>query len=103
MTTENVIDIVKKKQIARQPKEPGKFKVIVCNDDVTPVEFVIAMLMKVFRHDERTAVNLTLQVHDQGKGIAGVYTFEIAEQKAIDATNMARLNDFPLVIKIEAE
>lgn len=103
MTTENVIDIVKKKQTTRQPKEPGKFKVIVCNDDVTPVEFVIAMLMKIFRHDERTAVNLTLQVHDEGKGIAGVYTFEIAEQKAIDATNMARLNDFPLVIKIEAE
>jgi ATP-dependent Clp protease adaptor protein ClpS len=103
MTTENVIDIVKKKQTVRQPKEPGKFKVIVCNDDVTPVEFVIAMLMKVFRHDERTAVELTLQVHDQGKGIAGVYTFEIAEQKAIDATNMARLNNFPLVIKIEAE
>lgn len=103
MTTENVIDIVKKKQTVRPPKEPGKFKVIVCNDDVTPVEFVIAMLMKIFRHDERTAVELTLQVHDQGKGIAGVYTFEIAEQKAIDATNMARLNNFPLVIKIEAE
>jgi ATP-dependent Clp protease adaptor protein ClpS len=59
--------------------------------------------MKIFRHDERTAVNLTIQVHDEGKGIAGVYSFEIAEQKAIDATNMARLNDFPLVIKIEAE
>ena len=103
MTTENVIDIVKKKQTVRQPKEPGKFKVIVCNDDVTPVEFVIAMLMKIFRHDEKTAVNLTIQVHEQGKGIAGVYSFEIAEQKAIDATNMARLNDFPLVIKIEAE
>jgi len=102
-TTENVIDIVKKKQTVRLPKEPGKFKVVVCNDDVTPADFVIAMLMKIFRHDERTAVNLTIQVHEQGKGVAGVFTFEIAEQKAIDATNMARLNNFPLVIKIEAE
>ena len=103
MTTENVIDIVKKKQTTRQVKEPGKFKVVVCNDDVTPVDFVIAMLMKVFRHDEGTAVKLTVQVHEQGRGIAGIYPFEIAEQKALDATNMARLNDFPLITKVEPE
>lgn len=103
MTTENVIDIVKKKQTTRQPKEPGKFKVVVCNDDVTPVDFVIAMLIKVFRHDEAQAIKLTVQVHEQGKGVAGVYPHEIAEQKAIDATNMARLNNFPLITKIEAE
>lgn len=103
MTTENVIDIVKKKQTIRQPKEPGKFKVVVCNDDVTPVDFVIAMLIKVFRHDESTAIKLTVQVHEQGKGTAGVYPYEIAEQKSIDATNMARLNNFPLITKIEAE
>jgi ATP-dependent Clp protease adaptor protein ClpS len=103
MTTENVIDIVKKKQTTRQVKEPGKFKVVVCNDDVTPVDFVIAMLIKVFRFEEMQAVKLTVQVHEQGQGIAGVFPFEIAEQKAVDATNMARLNHFPLIIKVEPE
>ena len=70
MTTENVIDIVKKKQTTRQVKEPGKFKVVVCNDDVTPVDFVIAMLIKVFRFEEMQAIKLTVQVHEQGQGIA---------------------------------
>lgn len=101
MTTENVIERVKK--TTRQLKEPGKFKVIVCNDDTTPMDFVIAMLIKVFRFDQANALRLTLQVHEQGSGVAGIYPFEVAEQKAIDATNMARLNNFPLIIKVEGE
>lgn len=101
MTNETVID--KKKQTARQLKEPGKFKVIVCNDDFTPVDFVIAMLMEVFNYDNSRAVALTLSVHNKGSAIAGIYPHEIAEQKGIDATNMARVNGYPLVIKVEAE
>ena len=103
MTTDNTIDTVKKKQTVRQVREPGKYKVIICNDDVTPVEFVVAMLVTVFRLDENTAFKVTMQVHEQGKGVAGVYSYEVAEQKSIDATNMARLNDFPLITKVEAE
>jgi ATP-dependent Clp protease adaptor protein ClpS len=103
MTTENVIEVVKKKQTTRQIKEPGKFKVVVCNDDVTPVDFVIAMLIQIFKFDEARAVKLTVQVHEQGSGVAGIFPFEIAEQKSIDATNMARVNNFPLITKVEPE
>lgn len=95
--------IEKKKQVSKQVKEPGKFKVVVCNDEVTTVDFVIAMLMAVFRYDEKRALELTLAIHQKGSAVAGVYPYEIAEQKALDATNMARLNGFPLITKVEPE
>lgn len=84
-------------------QEPGKFKVIVCNDDVTPVEFVISMLVAVFRHNEKSALELTLKIHNTGSAVAGIYSYEIAEQKGIDATNLARAHGWPLIIKVEPE
>jgi ATP-dependent Clp protease adaptor protein ClpS len=93
--------IEKRKQVVRQVKEPGKFKVVVCNDDVTTMEFVIAMLVHVFNYNEESALDLTMTVHKNGSAVAGVYAYEIAEQKAIDATNMARINGFPLITKVE--
>lgn len=101
MTTETVIE--KKKQTVRQVKEPNKFKVIVCNDDVTPIEFVIAMLVTIFKYTTVEAYEITMKVHTAGRATAGVYPYEIAEQKAIDGINMARDNDFPLILKVEEE
>jgi ATP-dependent Clp protease adaptor protein ClpS len=101
MTTTPVIE--KKKQTTKQLKEPGKFKVVVCNDDVTTVDFVVALLMSVFKFDEKRAFDLTIVIHQKGSAVAGVYPYEIAEQKALDATNMARLNGFPLITKVEPE
>lgn len=101
MTTDTVIE--KKTITTRKFKEPSKYKVIVCNDDVTPVEFVVAMLVSVFNHEERQALNLTLTVHNNGSAVAGIYSFEVAEQKVMDATEMARLNGYPLKVKAEAE
>jgi ATP-dependent Clp protease adaptor protein ClpS len=101
MAIDTVVE--KKSKTIDSVKEPGKFKVIVCNDDITPVEFVISMLVSVFRHAEKTALELTLKIHNTGSATAGIYGFEIAEQKAMDATNMARLNGFPLIIKVEPE
>jgi ATP-dependent Clp protease adaptor protein ClpS len=95
--------VEKKTKITDSIKEPGKFKVIVCNDDVTPVEFVVSMLMHVFKHDEKSALELTLKIHNNGSAVAGVFSFEVAEQKGVDATNMARANGFPLIIKVEPE
>jgi len=83
--------------------EPGKYKVVLLNDDKTPVEFVIAMLIKVFRHSESSAVSVTMQVHNDGAGIAGIYTYEVAEQKAIEGTNLARQHNYPLILKVEPE
>lgn len=82
---------------------PKKYKVIVCNDDVTPIEFVVSMLIMIFKHNEKSALELTLKVHNNGSAVAGIFSFEIAEQKAIDATNLARTNNYPLIIKVEPE
>lgn len=95
--------VEKKTKIVDSLKEPGKFKVIVCNDDVTPIEFVISMLIAVFRHNEKSALELTLSIHNSGSAIAGTFTFEVAEQKALDATNLARAHGYPLIIKVEPE
>lgn len=94
--------IIKEKQTTDLDlKEPEKYKVIVCNDNVTPMEFVISMLMLIFKHDQQTSLDLTMKIHTQGSAIAGVYNYEIAEQKSIDGINMARTNGFPLIIKVE--
>ncbi len=102
MTTDSQI-IEKKKTTSKVPKEPGKYKVLVLNDDVTPVEFVVAMFIQVFKHTESSALELTMKIHNEGSAIAGIYSFEIAEQKIADATNLARSNGFPLILKAEAE
>ena len=84
-------------------KPPSRYKVVVCNDDVTPMEFVIAMLVSVFKHGEEAAIDLTLKIHHDGSAVAGVYSYEIAEQKGIDATVLARDHGHPLQIRVEEE
>jgi ATP-dependent Clp protease adaptor protein ClpS len=101
MNTDTTIE--EKKVVERSLKEPPRYKVIVLNDNVTPMEFVIAMLIAIFRYDEKTAYDLTMEVHHQGSAVAGVYSHEVAEQKVVDGTNMARANNFPLNLKSEAE
>ena len=80
--------------------EPTKWKVLVLNDDVTPMNFVIAMLMGVFNHDEDEATEITMKVHNDGSAVAGIYDFEVAETKAVDATSIARQEGFPLQLKV---
>lgn len=83
--------------------EPKRYKVIFLNDDKTPIEFVIELLTTVFRHTNETAKDITLKVHNDGSAVVGVYTFEIAEQKGVEATHIARQAGFPLQIKIDPE
>jgi ATP-dependent Clp protease adaptor protein ClpS len=83
--------------------EPARWKVILLNDNTTPMEFVINILVEVFKHSADSARDVMLQVHETGSGIAGIYSFEIAESKAVDATNQARTNSYPLQIKLEEE
>jgi ATP-dependent Clp protease adaptor protein ClpS len=83
--------------------EPKRWKVILLNDDSTPMEFVIGVLTEIFKHTQDTAREIMLDVHETGSGIAGVYSFEIAEAKAVEATNLARTNGHPLQIKLEEE
>jgi ATP-dependent Clp protease adaptor protein ClpS len=87
--------------VSLQP--PKKWKVIFLNDDHTPMELVIELLMKIFKHNEESAKAITLEIHNTGSGIAGIYTYEIAEQKGVEATAVARTNGSPLKIQIESE
>jgi ATP-dependent Clp protease adaptor protein ClpS len=82
---------------------PGLYKVVIQNDNSTPMDFVIALLMHIFKHEERMAKEITLQIHNEGAGIAGIFTYEIAEQKGVESTMLARQNGWPLVIRVEEE
>lgn len=79
------------------------WKVVFLNDDKTPMEFVVELLMSIFKHSGEDAENLTLEIHNSGSAVVGVYTHEIAEQKGIEATTLARANGYPLQINIEQE
>jgi ATP-dependent Clp protease adaptor protein ClpS len=96
-------DIQLDEKIKVTVSEPKNWKVIFLNDDTTPMEFVISVLIEVFKHTQDTARDITLQVHETGSGIAGIYSFEIAEAKAVESTNLARQNGFPLQIKLEED
>jgi ATP-dependent Clp protease adaptor protein ClpS len=101
MTT--TTDIKLDEKIKQKVMEPKKWKVILLNDDHTPMDFVVGILTQVFKHSEDSARDITLQIHQQGSAVAGTYTFEIAEAKAVESTNLARANGFPLQIKLEEE
>lgn len=96
-------DVKLDEKIKQKVSEPHRWKVILLNDDTTPMEFVIGVLTETFKHTQETAKDITMQIHNEGSGIAGVYSFEIAEVKAVEATNLARQNGFPLQIKMEEE
>ena len=95
--------IEEKTRVTRKLKEPSKYKVVVMNDNYTPMEFVIALLVKVFSIPTDAAVQLTLEIHNQGSAVAGIYSYEIAEQKVSEATEISRLNGHPLVHKAVQE
>jgi ATP-dependent Clp protease adaptor protein ClpS len=100
---ETAIDVQIDEKIKQSITEPKKYKVIFLNDDKTPIEFVIELLIKLFRHTEETAKDITLIVHNEGSAVAGIYTYEIAEQKTIESTALSRQNGFPLQVRIEQE
>ena len=76
--------------------KPGKYKVIIMNDDHTPFDWVIEVLMSIFRKGQDEAKRLTLEIHEKGSAVAGVYSYEIAEQKVFETISASRENGFPL-------
>ena len=82
-------------------KRPPLFRVILINDDYTPMEFVVQVLEKVFSLDRNTATRIMLEVHTKGKGVCGVYTYEIAETKVAQVTGLARQHQHPLLCTME--
>jgi ATP-dependent Clp protease adaptor protein ClpS len=101
MSTDSAVQIDEKVEISIEP--PKKWKVIFLNDDVTPMELVIDILIKLFKHEYESAKRITLEVHNSGKSCAGVYSYEIAEELAMSATSVARQNGSPLKVQVESE
>lgn len=99
MSTE--ISVEDKVVVSLQP--PKLWKVVFLNDDSTPMELVIDLLTGIFKHSEPKAKDITLEIHETGSAIAGIYSFEIAEQKGIEATGAARQQGSPLRITVEEE
>ena len=87
----------------REVKTPRMYRVLVHNDDYTTMEFVVMCLMTVFHHAEQEAVRIMLQVHQQGTGLAGVYTHEVAEARVSRVARLAREHEFPLRCSMEPE
>ena len=84
-------------------KKPSMYKVIMLNDDYTPMEFVVMILQDVFRKTQDEATQIMLNVHKRGVGVCGVYTYEIAETKVVQVMDIARKNQHPLQLQLEKE
>ena len=84
-------------------KKPALYKVILLNDDYTPMEFVVVVLEKFFRKNREEATQIMLQVHQKGMGICGVYTREVAETKVRQVTVFSSENQHPLQCTMEPE
>ena len=97
------IDIEIDEKIKKEIDYPQNYKVVFLNDEVTPMEWVISILTEIFKHTQSKAQELTLAIHSDGSAIAGIYSYEIAEQKSVEATMLSRNNGFPLAFKLEVE
>jgi ATP-dependent Clp protease adaptor protein ClpS len=82
---------------------PPKYKVILHNDDYTPMDFVIDILVKIFHKNLDEANRLTWQVHEEGKAVCGIYVQEIAQTKVHQVKSIAKANGFPLLATMELE
>jgi ATP-dependent Clp protease adaptor protein ClpS len=86
-----------------QLKEPPMFRVIYLNDNQTSMEFVIESLMEHFDYSVDSAEKITIDIHEAGSAVVAVLPYEIAEQKGIEVTIMARAQSYPLQVKLEPE
>jgi ATP-dependent Clp protease adaptor protein ClpS len=83
-------------------KRPPMYKVVMHNDDYTPMEFVVEILQRFFSMDQEAATKTMLKVHNQGKAVCGVYSRDVAETKAEQVNQYSRENEHPLLCQIEA-
>ena len=93
------LDLFERNEV--KAKRPSMWNIVLYNDDYTPMDFVEFVLKTVFHISTLDALALTLAVHTQGKGIAGTYTFEVAEQKQSEVLLMAKVEEHPLRVEVE--
>ena len=105
--TDTAIKTRSETRLKNDPKlniqEPPLFKVIFVNDEITTMEFIVEVLKNIFDYDEEEAQAKVHTIHEEGSGVIAVYPFEIAEQKGIETTVLARNNGFPLQVKLEMD
>ena len=99
MMTQSNVQVEEK--IIQILKEPGKYAVIFMNDDQTPMDFVIKMLIEHFQYNNEQSYSMMNKIHEEGKGVVAVLPFEIAEQKATEVKVSAGQHKYPLEVKIE--
>ena len=90
-------------KVKTKSKKPSMYKVLLLNDDFTPMEFVVYVLERVFRKTRDEATDIMLKVHSDGVGVAGIYTYEVAETKVDQVMTLARKNEHPLQCTMERE
>ena len=83
--------------------EPGLYDVIFLNDSITTMEFVVRVLKQIFNKNQEQAEHITKQIHEKGQGGVGSYVHEVAEQKGIETTLLARQENFPLQVKVKKQ
>ena len=93
------LDLLEKNEV--KAKRPRMCNIVFYNDDYTPMDFVEFVLKRIFHLQTLDALALTLVVHTKGKGIAGTYTFEVAEQKQCEVLLMAKVEEHPLRVEVE--
>ncbi|OBX19536.1 ATP-dependent Clp protease adapter ClpS [Erythrobacter sp. QSSC1-22B] len=84
-----------------KPKKPSQYKVLLLNDDYTPMEFVVIVLKRFFRMDMEEATRVMLHVHQRGVGVCGIFPYEVAETKVNQVMDFARQNEHPLQCTLE--
>ena len=84
-------------------KKPSMYKVLLLNDDYTPMEFVVYVLERFFNKQSSDAAKIMLHVHQRGVGVCGVYSFEVAETKVTQVMDFARQNEHPLQCTLEKD
>ena len=89
------------KEAKPELKQPSMYKVVLLNDDYTPMEFVVTLLEKIFGLDREKATRIMILVHTHGKGICGVFTYEIAETKVAQVNEYSQRNQHPLLCTME--
>ncbi|MGY6551235.1 MAG: ATP-dependent Clp protease adapter ClpS [Erythrobacter sp.] len=86
-----------------KPKKPSQYKVLMLNDDYTPMEFVVMVLKRFFGMDLEQATRVMLHVHQRGVGVCGIFTYEVAETKVNQVMDFARKNQHPLQCTLEKD
>jgi ATP-dependent Clp protease adaptor protein ClpS len=93
------LDLLEKNEV--KAKRPSMWNIVFYNDDYTSMDFVVFVLTKIFHRSTEDALALTFAVHTKGKGIAGTYTFEVAEEKQCEVLLMAKIEEHPLRVEVE--